>query len=631
MSRKGSTKHHSQQEQKDLESLIFGKEILQDITVSKTNKRDRSESSSVLSTKSNNDGAVWVDEDDDVVQIDLNSVSRLKKLKTFVEPEEDDDDEDNNYSDESDNDVDDEEERNSTRRAKSNATKTMSGRNPDILFGSELSERLKTRFETQTHSWANVNFKTHEQSLDSLLQSESSMATRWASSKGKKSGQRGQQTDRELTPLTNGKINIKRCTDVNVASPSHHNSSITSIKFHPTRSDLVLVGDSDKHLKLFRITPQTVGTAASGGSGSNNSTAIAAAAGAVENECEFDIRLADLSIHHAEFLPSRSSLGAGKSASAGLSEILVTGRKPYFYSYDTTSGSITKHTSVHKQIVSYEHMALSPGVNGGSSGSNSSSSGLVKMAVAGASGYVHILDAHRKQWISDIKMNTGARCMCFYDDNTFVSSGVDAGVYVWDLRYTGRCLHKFMNEDGTGSTSLAVATPPRNKNSGSGSGYGATQTHYMDGNGMKCLAIGSESGVVSLYDIQTLLPINNAVEQKSAVNTYPNPKPSTTPVMRPYKACMNLSTVITSMAMHSNNQLLAVASDRSRDQLRLIHTPSGTVYSNWPTDKTPFRRVTSLAFSHNTSTYTSANSNGNYLAVGNNKGKVLLYQINHQL
>ena len=101
--------------------------------------------------------------------------------------------------------------------------------------------------------------------------------------------------------------------------------------------------------------------------------------------------------------------------------------------------------------------------------------------------------------------------------------------------------------------------------------------------------------------------------------------------MKPYKSCMNLSTVITSMAMHANNQLLAVASDRSRDQLRLIHTPSGTVYSNWPTDKTPLRRISSLAFSNSSNMNITANNNSNYFAVGNNKGKVLLYQINHQL
>ena len=55
--------------------------------------------------------------------------------------------------------------------------------------------------------------------------------------------------------------------------------------------------------------------------------------------------------------------------------------------------------------------------------------------------------------------------------------------------------------------------------------------------------------------------------------------------------------------------------------------PTGTVYSNWPTDTSPLRRVTSLCFSP---ADVAANTK-NYLAIGNNKGKVLLYQVNHRM
>ena len=47
--------------------------------------------------------------------------------------------------------------------------------------------------------------------------------------------------------------------------------------------------------------------------------------------------------------------------------------------------------------------------------------------------------------------------------------------------------------------------------------------------------------------------------------------------------------------------------------------PSCSVYSNWPTEKTPLKTVHSMDF----------NQTGNLLAVGNSKGRVLLYQINH--
>ena len=578
-------------EQQNLESLIFGKDILNVNPVSKSSKRTRDEDSL---TTGLGGGSVWDDEDDNEIQIDLNSVDRLKKLKTFVESDHEDDEADDHYSDDSDNDNN---ALRSTRGKASNKTmKVHSDRNPDILFGSELSEKLKSRFETSQHSWTKVNYKTHEESLDALLQSESGMTVKSKSGKNKnKKGSLGQQTDRDLTPLTNTKINIQRCTDVNVASPGASGSTITSIKFHPTRPDLVLVGDSDKYLKMFRITPQVVGST------------TANAAGVVENECQFNLKMADLSIHQAEFVPSRFT-----GSNSNISEIIVTGRKPYFYSYETATGAVVKHSSVHKQIASYEHMCLSPG-----SSADGAVGGPIKMAVSGSSGYIHILDAHRKTWLTDVKMNTGSRSLCFYDDNTLISSGVDAGVYIWDLRHTGRCLHKFHNEDGTASTSLAVANAPS---------VSSTRTQYSPsvGDGKKCLAVGSESGVVSLFDIQMLLPMRSETTTTTATATAAR-------AMKPYKSCMNLSTVITSMAMHANNQLLAVASDRSRDQLRLIHTPSGTVYSNWPTDKTPLRRISSLAFSNSSNMNITANNNSNYFAVGNNKGKVLLYQINHQL
>lgn len=65
--------------------------------------------------------------------------------------------------------------------------------------------------------------------------------------------------------------------------------------------------------------------------------------------------------------------------------------------------------------------------------------------------------------------------------------------------------------------------------------------------------------------------------------------------------------------------------------------PTGTVYSNWPTENTPLRKVTSLAFSPVNNLINTYDDNynitgsdlKNYLAIGNNKGKVFLYQINH--
>ncbi len=66
-------------------------------------------------------------------------------------------------------------------------------------------------------------------------------------------------------------------------------------------------------------------------------------------------------------------------------------------------------------------------------------------------------------------------------------------------------------------------------------------------------------------------------------------------------------------------QILAMASRMKKDALRLVHLPSCTVFSNWPTSRSPLGYVHSLAFS----------PGGGYLAIGNAKGRTLLYRLHH--
>ena len=60
--------------------------------------------------------------------------------------------------------------------------------------------------------------------------------------------------------------------------------------------------------------------------------------------------------------------------------------------------------------------------------------------------------------------------------------------------------------------------------------------------------------------------------------------------------------------------MLAMASHRKRDQLRLVHVASGPVFQKLPTARTPLLHMHSLCFS----------PQGTLLAVGNAKGGVLL-------
>lgn len=64
-----------------------------------------------------------------------------------------------------------------------------------------------------------------------------------------------------------------------------------------------------------------------------------------------------------------------------------------------------------------------------------------------------------------------------------------------------------------------------------------------------------------------------------------------------------------------------MSSRLKKDALRLVHLPSLTVFSNWPTGRSPLHYVHSTAFS----------PGGGLLAIGNAKGKVLLYRMHHYM
>ena len=159
-------------------------------------------------------------------------------------------------------------------------------------------------------------------------------------------------------------------------------------------------------------------------------------------------------------------------------------------------------------------------------------------------------------------------------------------VHTWDLRMR-RCCRRDVDEGCIDSASLVCS---------------------RDG---RLVASGSGSGVVNLYS-RRWLEDNIAVS-----NSFALPTPAHAP--KPLATLMNLTTTADSLAFSPDSQMLAMASRMKRDQLRLVHVASGTVFQNWPTSRTPLGHVHSLCFS----------PQGGFLAIGNAKGHVLLYRIMH--
>ena len=134
-----------------------------------------------------------------------------------------------------------------------------------------------------------------------------------------------------------------------------------------------------------------------------------------------------------------------------------------------------------------------------------------------------------------------------------------------------------MNEDGTITSALAVSN--------------------------RFLAVGAESGVVNLY---------NDNHQSRLLS-------SRVDMRKPIKSIMNLQTSIDQMTYNHDGQILAMSSKRIKNSLKLLHVPSQTIFSNWPTSKTPLQYVYSLDFS----------PSSKFMAIGNDKGNCLLYKLGH--
>jgi len=197
------------------------------------------------------------------------------------------------------------------------------------------------------------------------------------------------------------------------------------------------------------------------------------------------------------------------------------------------------------------------------------------IAFLGKEGYIHLFSQKSKELIDSLRMNQSVKSVSFSKDGKYMYSfGNEGVVFVWDMD-TRECIHSFHDEgcfDGT-----CVAASP-------------------DGNYIAC---GSKSGIVSVYD------------QSNALTTR-NPKP--------IKQIKNLTTACTGAKFNSTSELLSVYSSDAEKAVRLVHLPSIDVLPNFPESfDHEMKLIKSLDFS----------PSSGYLAMGNNKGRCLLYRLEH--
>ncbi|KAL4069086.1 WD40-repeat-containing domain protein [Scleroderma citrinum] len=404
----------------------------------------------------------------------------------------------------------------------------------DIVTGREYERKLRRQFEriNPTPEWATKAQKKLQPSKrrrSSLSGSdvdegvEDILPDLLTSTGGISAGKKSRV-------LTQGVISIERLRDANQAATAE--GEIKSVQFHPSpQIPVLLTASTDRRLRLFHVDGLT-------------------------NPHAQTLHVPSLPVTHAVFHPSGSS-------------ILMTGPRPFYYTYDLQSGASHRSPrglwgttfSSANQDASMEICAFSP-------------DGDV-LAVAGRRGHIHLVDwrSGAAQVVAGLKANAAVKSLWWSRarDGEFLSLTEDSQVYVWDVRQR-KCIRRWQDEGGFGSRIMS----------------GDQQGNY--------LSIGSNTGLVNVY---------------SAPSAGGEMKP------KPLKTIGNLTTNISCLRYNHDSQLLAMASNVKNDQMRLIHLPSLTAYGNWPTSSTPLGHVTSMDFS----------TGSEYLAIGNNRGRVLLYHL----
>ncbi|KAJ7523130.1 hypothetical protein O6H91_18G038900 [Diphasiastrum complanatum] len=242
------------------------------------------------------------------------------------------------------------------------------------------------------------------------------------------------------------------------------------------------------------------------------------------------------------------------------SKVVASGRRNFYITYDMEHGKVDRMSPLigrdEKSLESFEVC---------------SDSRII--AFMGNEGYILLASLSTKQLVGTLKMNGSVRAMSFVNDGKeLLSIGGDGEIYSWDLRMR-RCIHKGKDEGCINATALTASSDGR------------------------LMSTGSDTGVVNIYNREEFLR----------------------GVSKPAKTLMNLTTTVDIIKFNVDTQLMAICSRMKKNNLRLVHLPSYTVFHNWPTVKTPLQYVHSFDFS----------PGGGYLAAGNAAGKVLLYRLNY--
>lgn len=435
--------------------------------------------------------------------------------------------------------------------------------------GKSYIHRLRSQFEKiyPRPSWVdNMENELDQDSDDEMIQDEddtNSTTTNNSNAILKVLASNNRFTrSKQLKLISPNKISIVRLKDANHSQRSK--SAIQSLSFHPS-FPLLMTGGFDKTLRIYHID----------GKANNLVTSL-----------------------HLKHSPIFTCTFSPLETLDNKNFVFAAGRRRYMSKWDLNTGEVEKISRMYGQEKFQKSME----------NFKVSSTGKY-IGLTGSGGWCNLLNGLTGQFIRGFKIEGTIVDFEFSHDDSFIIIVNSVGE-VWEFELdsdqdnnnNNNNNDDNNNNNNTNNNQNKAYTKKNHVNKvirkwQDESGIGITKVK-LGGPKDRWLAIGTNNGLVTIYDRNTF-------------GTESNPKP--------IKTVENLITSISSLVFNDDGQLLCIASRAKRDALKLVHLPSGSVYSNWPTSGTPLGRVTAVTFS----------PNNEMLAIGNEAGKVTLWRLNH--
>ena len=182
---------------------------------------------------------------------------------------------------------------------------------------------------------------------------------------------------------------------------------------------------------------------------------------------------------------------------------------------------------------------------------------------------VHFYDVSNRDLLRTIPTSDELRCGAFTDDSLFfIAAGKNGRGLLFECE-NFKAINRFQEPEMQYIHAISVSSSR--------------------------VAIGTDAGVLHIFDFDELRK----------------------PYPKPIFSKMNLVTKVDSIQFNPTGELVVFASSDKKDSLKVLHLGSQKVFSNWPTQNTPLSYVRDIAF----------DSASRYLAIGNEKGRVTLWEL----